>query len=714
MKQFDENELRKKIRSDLQKKHQEKKSPNETEITESKNGEIKISAALKNLIRQIEEDRLHSQHPQFIRCENHLHETTWLTALEKAEQHEYYVFEESRWERLKNIIFSSSKTNIPQTKEVEEYRNRIVAEIEKDIDSRLQKYQELIKHYEHKKQKNLIDDIIEQEEEDFYKSHPDYKLYRNYLGDTRWLTDEEYEKEEEYTERLRSTREKVLIYTGWIALFLVIVAAVYFLKSQFSDIPQNGYVSISVNESPGQFYIDEKLVLGFTSNLPIPLAIGPHSITYRKDGYLSTPKIHNINITLNDTSKLEFSLSSKSIDSQGFVKIDAPYNDSKLFVDDEFYGNLENNKKLFLEAGNHSIELQKDNFYITPSSKNITVNEGDTIEIKFIFEPKSNGTRKTSSIKTGLLEVSSTVKGAKIFLNRKDSGQETNYVFNKLPLTNYIVSVEKDGYKSFPAEKEIKLSSDDNYSKTIFNLTRTTMPVIITTRPVNGKIYVDDREVGQGKWSGSLPIGVHEIRFGDVSFFKQPKETEFVVDESGSTDFTFRYEFNFSIEFKPSGTKPDNVNAKIQKGYVDEDGKFVSDPKNGPKTRRIDVLKDDVWWLGNAFNYRIPPANEAIELSFYLPEKSEFGYDFSMKLWGYNGELSYPLEISSGCYIRIQVNNTEIHQKYEPDYKLAEAGENKFTNFQLGNVLWPGRNIIVISTAKINKAYFALWKIEIE
>jgi PEGA domain-containing protein len=713
MKQFDENELRKKIRSDLHKKYQEKQSPKNQEVEQSISGEQKLSEALKRRIRQIEEDRLFSQHPQFIQCENHLHETAWLTALEKAEQHEYFAIDETRWQRLK-IKFTSSKTNIPQTPEIDEFRAIVVEKIEKDIESRLKKYQDLIVHYEHKKQKNRIDEIIEHEEQEFFKSHPDYNLYRNYIGNTRWLTNEEYEKEEEFTERVRTQKEKTIFYTGWAIFLLIVIASVYYLKMQFADDHEFGYLVISVNESRGQLYVDEKLQLGFTNNQAMTLAIGSHTITYRKDGFLTLPKIHNVNISLNDTSQLEFNLSARTSDSQGFVKIDARYPDSKLFVDDEFYGTVENNQKLLLDAGNHAIELKKDNFYITPSPDYIEVNAGDTIEIKFVFEAKSNVRRSTSSIKSGLIEISSNVKGAKILLNRKDSGHTTNYVFNNLPLTNYNISVEKDGYKSFPAEKEIKLSSKENHSKTSFNLTRTTMPVNLITRPVNGKIYVDDREVGVGKWSGSLPLGVHKIRFGDINFFNTPVESKFVITESGKTEFVFRYKSNFSIVFKPSGIKPDNVNAKIQQGYVNDEGQFISDSRNGPETRKSDILNEKIWWLSNAFNYRVPPANEAVAFSFYLPEQSEFGSDFSMKLWGYNGELSYPLELSGGCYFRIEVNNFEIHQKYEPNDVLTDAAENKFIRFPLGNVLHSGKNTIVISTAKINKTFFALWKIEIQ
>lgn len=713
MNQFDENELRKKIRSDLQKKHQEKQGKKKSKSKQKEINEEKLSESLKIKIRKIEEGRLFSQHSQFIKCENHLRETIWLTALERAEQHEYFPVEETRWEKFKRK-FSSSEHDIPQTTEIEEYRKKIISEIEQDIDNRLEKYQELIEHHERKKQKNRIDEIIEQEEEAFFKSHPDYNLYRNYIGDTKWLTDEEFEKEEEYTERLRTPKEKVIFYSGWILFTLALLSFFYFINSQFNSHAENGYLVIKVNESKGQLYIDEKLHLGFSNNLSIPLAVGSHTITYRKNGFLTQPKIRIVEIALNDTSQIQFNLIAKAANRQGFVKIKARYGDAKLFVDDEFYGTVANNQNFLLDAGNHDIELKKDNFYIGPSPKNINLSAGDTIEIKFAFEEKNNGRKATSSIKTGLLEVSSNVKGARILLNRKDTGYNTDYVFNNLPFTSYIITVEKDGYKSFPAEKEIKLSATNKYYKIAFNLTRTTMPVTLITRPIKGKIYVDDREVGVGKWSGSLPVGVHKIRFGDINYFQRPKETEFIVSENSKTEFTFRYASNFSIVFKPSGIKPLNVNAGIQLGYVNENGQFISDPRNGPEIKNSEIINDKIWWLSNAFNFRVPPANEAVAFSFYLPEQSEFGSDFSMKLWGYDGELSYPLEISGGCYFRIQVNNSDIHAKYEPEFKLSEASENRFIRFPLGNVLRAGKNVIVISTAKINKAFFALWKVEIQ
>ena len=115
------------------------------------------------------------------------------------------------------------------------------------------------------------------------------------------------------------------------------------------------------------------------------MAVGLHNITYRKDGFFTKPMIQTADITLNDTTFIDFILTERTAESQGFVKVDAFYDDAKLFVDDEFYGILGNNQKLFLETGNHTIELKKDNFQVIPSTESIVVTAGDTLDIKFTF-----------------------------------------------------------------------------------------------------------------------------------------------------------------------------------------------------------------------------------------------------------------------------------------------------------------------------------------
>ncbi len=715
MNEFDENEFRKKIRSDLTKKHKQKEELDQNDLDESKKSHFELTPAAKKYLRIIEEERLFSKHKQFLKCVNHLNEIAWLTTLEIAEQHEYYPVEESKWDHFVRKIFPVKKIKIPQNDEVISYKNEIIAVVEEDIKSRIQKYEELITHHEPKNQHNRIDEIIEQEEESFYNSHPDYNLYQNYAGKTKWLTDAEFELEDDFTERVKTKQEKIRSSVIRTVLFLVVVSSIYFIYDKFINVSDNGYAYITVNESQGQLYVDEVLLLGFSNNQIIPLSMGEHKITYRKMGFLTTPAFHEIDVSTGDTVKVDFMLSSQSDYSKGLIVIKSAYEEAKLFVNGEFFGTAANNKEIYLKPGNYSIELKKENYLTSPVVSNFILNEGDTVDLNYKFSQRSNGVRKSASnIKSSLLEVSSNVKGAKIFLNSRDTGEKTNYIFNNLSAGRYIVSLQMDGYNLYPQEKSIQLNKNDKLSRVDFKLTRSTMPVKIITRPVDGIIYIDDKEVGTGRWTGSLPIGSHKIKFGGIKSFKIPEEKSFVVDEKSNNEFIFQYQSDFLITFSPGGIRPDNVGSGIQLGYVDETGKFISDPRNGPSTRKVDELQDNVWWLANAFNFRTPPANEAVAISFYLPEKSEFGYDFQMKLWGYRSEQRYPLEITASSNIRIKVNNIVIQGNFSPEYALNEAGERAFERFQLGNVLHPGKNIIIISTAPTNKTFYAIWKIAVE
>lgn len=714
MNKFDEQELRKRIRSDLKKKHEGRITNGNSNHMQQEKSEKDLTHVIKKYIRKQEEERLYSKHKQFIKCENHLDEIAWLTAIEIAEQHEFYPVDETKWDKFKAKLFSWRRPKIPQNEEIENFRKQVVEEIESEIQLKLEKYEKLIKEYERKNQKNLIDTIIEQEEEAFYSSHPDYKLYRNYAGATKWLTDEEYEIEEEYTDRVRTKREKIKLAAISSIVFIFMAVSLFLIYDKFGKYSTKGYARINVNEQRGQLYIDEKLILGFSPKQIIPLNEGKHKITYRKAGFSTSPAFQEIGVVRNDTVKVDFILKSQKDYSKGLVKINSLFDDAKLFVNDEFYGTAGNNREIYLVPGNYNIELKKDHYVTSPDIVNYNINQGDTINLIFKFAPKASGKKQQSVFnKTALLEVTSNVKGAKIFINGNDSGEKTDYVFNALPFGKHIVTLEIDGYSIYPQERVVDLSSTNNISKTNFKLIRNTLPIKISTRPVDGTIYIDDKEVGDGEWSGMLPLGTYKIRFGDIKFYKSPVETTLVVENKDITEFVFRYTSDFSITFSPNGIKPQNINAGLQLGYIDETGRFISDHKNGPEIRKSDIINDNIWWLGNAFNYKNPPINEAVAIIFDLPEKSEFGYDFKMKVWGYRSEQSYPLEITSTSAIRINVNGTVIQENFRPENELKEAGENAYDEFPLGNLLHEGKNMVIISTARTNKTFFALWKIEI-
>ncbi len=105
------------------------------------------------------------------------------------------------------------------------------------------------------------------------------------------------------------------------------------------------------------------------------------------------------------------------------------------------------------------------------------------------------------------------------------------------------------------------------HQKVHFTLKKASIDVTLTTIPINGKIYLDDKELGNGQWQGSLAPGKYNIRFGSVNSYNSPKPTTIEIDERKKTKFTFKYIPNFSLTFSPLGLLPKTASGNIQTGY---------------------------------------------------------------------------------------------------------------------------------------------------
>ena len=74
------------------------------------------------------------------------------------------------------------------------YMKQMEKEISEDIKQRLKNIEEMKKQREDELETSRVQEIIAQEEESFYRTHPEYKLYQNYVGQERWLTKEDFEE----------------------------------------------------------------------------------------------------------------------------------------------------------------------------------------------------------------------------------------------------------------------------------------------------------------------------------------------------------------------------------------------------------------------------------------------------------------------------------------------------------------------------------------
>ena len=85
-----------------------------------------------------------------------------------------------------------------------------------------------------------------------------------------------------------------------------------------------------------------------------------------------------------------------------------------------------------------------------------------------------------------------------------------------------------------------------------------------------------------------------------------------------------------------------------------------------------------------------------------------------LKMWGYRTDEKYPLQFTNVSEINISINNRFIQEDYTPRFSIEEAGEKNFEKFRINNLLYHGKNRLLISTSTVNTTYFALWKIAIE
>jgi hypothetical protein len=690
--------------------HLSKAQEDNSHFTPEKN----LPYSLRSYLFSKIESELFSQHKIFIRCSNHLNQIKYLTWNEINNQHEFYPHENSFFEKISSLF--KRKIRVPNTPEVNNYITSLRKSISEEIDSRIKAELDLKEKLARQRREKTGENQPEDHDDAYYRSHPEYKQYRNHLGETRWMTKGERESQDEFTEEVYSAFRILFQRSKWIVLFILVISAlVYLFKPELFNPPERGYLLVFANERRGNLYINEKLRLGTSLNSPIKLLSGNYRITYNKDGFESAPSFIDVDIKDQDTSKVAFILLRVKKDEKALVKINAIHQDAKVFVENSFYGRLKDNKNLYLAPGKHRIALKKDKYVASPPHVDLNLNAGDSVNIRFDFIPRSTArARANEGDNIGLVEVTSNIADAKIMLDGKDSGYRTDYIFYKVPFGEHSVSVQKDGYVVEPSQKHIRLTELNPHHRLHFKLRRADIAVSLKTTPVKGSIYLDGKQIGSGEWKGRLAPGKYQVRFGPIDQFQKPESQSIEVGENLKSDYTFSYVPLFNVSFSPQWIRPRNNSGSIQIGYLDEDRNFISDPSNAPEILMPEGFTELTWILGYAFAYRNPPLNDAIVFTFNIPKSINLKNNMWLKMWGYRTDEKYPLQFTNVSEINISVNNRIIQEDYTPKFSIEEASEKNFERFRINNLLHQGKNRLLISTSSVNTTYFSLWKILIE
>jgi hypothetical protein len=719
MKETNENEIRERIRRQLEEeleKHRNQES--QSADSEKRQTRINETAFWEEMIKQHLEEEVYGSHPEFHRCINHLGEIRWLTSLEVAESYEFYLDDRGRLHRFFSRLFK--KRNIPKKipENLKESMQRYKEELELDAQKRIDAVKKSLEEAKPKASDNISEiekKILKEETDRFYSKLPGYRKYINHLGETKWMTKEEAAAQDEFMEEVLTAQE---IFFKRTLKTLAVILPLFLIWFFFFNTPDLGkaYLLVTVDNGTADLYINKKLAVSFHPNEPFQLLPGNYTISLVSKEYDITPPMEIINLTADDTTKVAFQLKRKELENSGLLRIQSAAEDANVFIDNEFQGKIEINSQFVLSAGKHIVAIEKDNFVAIPVERSINIIPNDTVDISFRLVPESKSKKSSSqrSVSYGIVEVNSNINEALIYLDGKRTPYKTDYVFQRMTMGQHVISLEKEGYKVYPEEKVFKLDKKNKNVQVNFTLTSLFHLVRIHTSPVKGDIIVDGKKVGSGLARVSLPVGKHIISFGNVKYYQTPKAREIIIDNNNEPDIYITYHRNFYIEFTPGNVLPDASSGGINTGYLNENGIFVRSKSPGPDIIEINDGESSAWSLGYAYQYRNPPGSDAIEFNFNIPANIDLSSPVKMRLYIYNSGKNYPLAVGGTPAYTILINNQVYKKNIVVKNKMSELSNYKYEEYLINHMLRRGYNKIRISTNDNTSAFLTLWKVVIK
>ncbi len=715
---FNEDELRRKIREQLEQKHSEKQKINqeasEEEAQAGQDAQKDESYFLEVYVRRNLQEEVYSRHAEFIKCGNHLDQVKWLTPLELEEEFEFFPYEYTRWEKFKNKFSLSKKIKIPDTPEIKQMIDDFRREIEEDAQERTARYKNHLKENQKQIHDDLEQKIFEEEQERFYKSKKGYYKYKNHIDEFAWMTRDEFDSQDEFTDRVFTPIEKLRRNVLFASIFIGLVAGIYFLNDYLTPESQKGYLVVELDDTNSSLYLNQNLAIGFTPGAPYLLEVGEYEVAVISSGYKTEPAFQVADIAVGDTTRISFKML-PLFGNMGIVRLNVPFNDATIYVDGAFKGTVQESKLLALEVGDHSITVKKENYIPVPQLHTFSLNAGDTIDLAFRLSPhkiKSVG-NVGSSINVGLIEVNANVRDAQIILDGQRTGFATDYILQKIPFGQHIIRIEKEGYKIYPMEQVVKLSKNNRQAKVNFTVTSTSRKVNIFVQPKSAQIFIDGKEVGTGNFSGSLSLGSHTISFEDLTGYITPDAQSIDVREDGQSKYEFRYGTALDYRIKPGKVEPSPSFVQVSSGYIMTGVNFKANSSNGPDVVPNKIINENVWNMGFAFQYKNPPGNDAILIRFRTPADLNITKDIKLKLWLYDSKEKYPLILGSKAEYRIVLNNVIIADHIKPKYNVDQFAGDKYDEFSISQHLRAGTNVLIISVTADNARFLKFWKAEI-
>lgn len=614
---------------------------------------------------------------------NHLGEIKWMTDREAEDQHEFFLYTANPWINLKKKL---EFNRYPDWNKLPDF--------EKELRLQFRAY-----------------------------------LEKTYLGGiqpgTARLIPQTWQ-EELSTEKIENIPITLEIYksTGWnktllfglLGIFILFAAIIYF--SPFSGRSQSGSIIIESNARGASVFLDDtKKGYADLRHIIPEVPAGPTRVSLKKAGYTIEPSYYEVEVMPDSTITLYFQLEPIQLQEQGYLKILADYSDSKLFINDDFYGILSEMPLVLLKEGEYRVSIEKSGYENTPKSTSVSIARGDTAIIAFqqrattarIATRRENRVAETQ----GTLEISTNIHGARIFLNDRDTGKESDYVFTEMPLGQYKIKVAKEGYQPIPPEHLLTLTGGNPSAEISFELIKQFEIVTIQTNPPEGDIIIDGKVRGKGFFEGTLETGQHKISFGKLADYNTPQEQTINLQPNAPVNLQVDYfpQIRLSVEVASDGNIK-SQECEYKNGFTLSNRGFSASSEAGPEIFYFDNLKNYFWKFGFAFPYRNPKGNDALQVSFRLPQDMKYNQKFTLTLHAAASRDRYPLALSSKVDVKVKLNGNILSYNYTPKFFDEVNGMEEMT-WDISRFVKPGTNYLEITTTDDNNTYYLVKKIEI-
>ena len=187
--------------------------------------------------------------------------------------------------------------------------------------------------------------------------------------------------------------------------------------------------SIAITSTPaGATILIDGADTGAVTNATLDgIAVGTHTVTLRKDGYVDATA--EVTIEYNATATLHLNLA-RAI---GSIAVTSAPGGAAIFLDGTETGEV-TNATLTVPAGEHTVTVTKPGY--ADASATVTVGHDQTVPVHFALTEV-----------TGSIRVTSTPEGAAVFLDGTETGEVTNVTLT-VPAGDHVVRVELDGYQA--------------------------------------------------------------------------------------------------------------------------------------------------------------------------------------------------------------------------------------------------------------------------